>query len=56
MPTIESIVRQINKDLVPLFEKKLRTYLASQDKDWLVEQFVRLTLDAHSLEQSTLIT
>lgn len=51
MPTIESIVRQINKDLVPQFEDKLRLYLSSQDKDWLVEQIVRLTLDAHSLEE-----
>jgi hypothetical protein len=51
MPTIESIVRQINKDLVPQFEEKLRLYLAGQDKDWLVEQIVRLTLDAHSLEE-----
>ena len=51
MPTIESIVRQINKDLVPQFEEKLRTYLAGQDKDWLVEQIVRMTLDAHSLEE-----
>lgn len=50
MPTIESIVRQINKDLVPQFEEKLRTYLSGQDKDWLMEQIVRLTLDAHSLE------
>lgn len=38
MPTIESIVRQINKDLVPQFEEKLRSYLSGQDKDWLVER------------------
>ncbi len=51
MPTIEAIVRQINKDLVPQFEEKLRAYLADQDKEWLIEQIVRLTLDAHSLEE-----
>jgi hypothetical protein len=51
MSTIEAIVRQINKDLVPQFEEKLRAYLAGQDRDWLIEQIVRLTLDAHSLEE-----
>ena len=51
MPTIEAIVRQINKELVPQFEEKLRAYLAEQDRDWLIEQIVRLTLDAHSLEE-----
>lgn len=51
MPTIEAIVRQINKQLVPQFEENLRAYLADQDKEWLIEQIVRLTLDAHSLEE-----
>src|SRR5258706_16128637 len=51
MQTIESIVRQINREFVPRFEEKLRLYLADQDKDWLIEQIVRLTLDAHSLEE-----
>lgn len=51
MPNIEAIVRQINKDLVPQFEEKLRAYLAGQDREWLTEQIVRLTLDAHSLEE-----
>jgi hypothetical protein len=51
MPNIEAILRQINKDLVPQFEEKLRAYLAGQDKEWLIEQIVRLTLDAHSLEE-----
>ncbi len=39
MLNIEHIVRRINKDLVPQFEEK-----------WLIEQIVRLTLDAHSLQ------
>ena len=51
MPNIESILRQINKEIVPQFEEKLRAYLAEQDKEWLIEQIVRLTLDAHSLEE-----
>ena len=51
MPTIEAIVRQINKDLVPQFEEKLRAHLSEQDREWLIEQIVRLTLDAHSLEE-----
>jgi hypothetical protein len=51
MATIETITREINKELVPLFEERLRTYLAGQDRDWLVEQIVRLTLDAHSLHE-----
>ena len=42
MPNIEAILRQINKDLVPEFESKLRAYLADQDKEWLIEQVVRL--------------
>ena len=51
MPNIESVVRQINRDLVPQFESRLREHLANQDRDWLVEQIVRLTLDAHSLHE-----
>jgi hypothetical protein len=52
MTNIETIVRQINKDLVPQFEEKLRAYLMTQNKEWLIEQIVRLTLDAHSLEEN----
>jgi len=51
MKTIESIVREIRRELTPVFEQKLRTYLLDQDKDWLIEQVVRLTLDAHSLQE-----
>lgn len=51
MTTIETIIRQINREIAPQFEKKLRTYLAGQDKEWLIEQIVRLTLDAHSLQE-----
>ncbi len=49
---IHSIVRIINRDLVPQFEEKLREHLKDKDHEWLVEQIVRLTLDAHSLEEN----
>lgn len=51
MPNIESIVRQINREVAPQFEVRLREHLALQDSDWLIEQIVRLTLDAHSLHE-----
>lgn len=49
--TIERIIREIDKELVPAFEEKLRHYLEQQDKEWLIEQIVRLTLDKHSLQE-----
>lgn len=51
MPTIDSIVRSINRELVPQFEERLRQYLVQQDKEWLIDQIIRLSLDAHSLEE-----
>lgn len=51
MATIQTITQEINKELVPLFEERLRSYLVTQDKEWLVDQIVRLTLDAHSLQE-----
>jgi hypothetical protein len=51
MSNIETVVRQINKELVPQFEARLREHLVLQDRDWLIEQVVRLTLDAHSLHE-----
>ena len=51
MSTIESIVRSINRDLTPQFEERLRAALADRDRAWLIDQVVRLTLDAHSLEE-----
>ena len=50
--TIESIVRGINRELVPVFEEKLRAALADRDREWLVEQVVRLTLDAQALNEA----
>ena len=51
MATIDEIVRSINRDLVPQFEERLRADLAGRDREWLIDQIVRLTLDAHSLEE-----
>lgn len=51
MDTIEAIVRSIRRELTPQFEERLRAYLKEQDKEWLIEQVVRLTLDAHSLQE-----
>jgi hypothetical protein len=51
MTTIETIVRSINRDFVPQFEERLRAILAEQEREWLIDQIVRLTLDAHSLEE-----
>jgi hypothetical protein len=50
--TIEAIVRGINRELVPVFEEKLRAALADRDREWLVDQVVRLTLDAHALNEA----
>jgi hypothetical protein len=51
MSNIETVVRQINRELVPQFEERLRAHLAAHDREWLIEQVIRLTLDAHSLEE-----
>lgn len=49
---IHAILRSINRDLVPQFEERLREQLQSKDREWLIEQIVRLTLDAHSLQEN----
>lgn len=51
MHTIETIIRKINREIVPEFENKLRESLKQQSKEWLIEQVIRLTLDAHSLKE-----
>lgn len=48
MTTIDAVIRQINRDLVPQFEEKLRAHLALQDREWLIDQIIRLALDAYS--------
>src|SRR5690349_255850 len=52
MPDIHSIVRKINHDLSPQFEARLRAQLEHQSKEWLIEQIVRLSLDANSVAES----
>ncbi len=49
--TIERIIREINQEFVPQFEQKLRQNLEQQDKAWLIEQIIRMTLDKHSLQE-----
>ena len=51
MQNIDAVVASINRELTPIFEEKLRAALADADRDWLVDQVVRLTLDAHSLQE-----
>ena len=51
MSTIESMVQSINRELTPQFEERLRAALADRDREWLIDQVVRLTLDAHSLQE-----
>src|SRR4051794_4736329 len=51
MTTIDLLVRSINRELSPQFEERLRAALVDQDREWLIDQIVRLTLDAHRLEE-----
>lgn len=51
MDDIRSLIRAVNLELSPVFEEKLRQLLADKDRDWLVDQVVRLSLDAHSLRE-----
>jgi hypothetical protein len=51
MHTIHHLVQSVQRDLTPVFEERLREQLADKDRDWLVDQIVRLTLDAHSLQE-----
>jgi hypothetical protein len=51
MDDIQSLIRTVNLELSPAFEERLRALLADRDRDWLVDQVVRLSLDAHSLRE-----
>ena len=46
---IQSIVREINRELSPQFEEQLRHHLDKKTKSWLIDQIVRLTPDTHSM-------
>ncbi len=50
MATIDDMARGIARDLSPEFEKRLRDALAQQDRQWLIDELVRLTLSRHRLE------
>jgi hypothetical protein len=49
MATIEDLARSIARDLSPEFEQRLRAELAGRDREWLVDELVRLTLARHGL-------
>lgn len=51
MTDIQALIRAVNLELSPLFEERLRALLADKDREWLVDQVVRLTLDGHSLRE-----
>ncbi len=51
---IQGVLSSINEELAPQFEEKLRSYLVQQDREWLIEQIVRLTLDSLSLKKKDL--
>ena len=55
MTTIESVVQTVNRELVPHFEERLRRHLAGRDKEWLIEQIVRLSLGAHGPQAADLV-
>lgn len=50
MATIDDLARGIARDLSPEFEKRLRDALGQQDRHWLINELVRLTLSRHRLE------
>ncbi|MEO8625653.1 MAG: hypothetical protein ABI452_03040, partial [Candidatus Limnocylindrales bacterium] len=50
MGTIDDLARAIARDLSPEFERRLRSDLADRDREWLIDELVRLTLSRHGLE------
>lgn len=50
MASIDDLARGIVRDLSPEFEKRLRDALDRQDRAWLIDELVRLTLSRHRLE------
>ncbi|NES05271.1 MAG: hypothetical protein F6K22_22090 [Okeania sp. SIO2F4] len=49
--SIQGVVSSIKEELAPQFEEKLRSYLVQQDRDWLIEQIIRLTLDSFYIKK-----
>jgi hypothetical protein len=50
MATLDDLARTIARDLSPEFEKRLRDALAKEDRAWLIDELVRITLARHRLE------
>jgi hypothetical protein len=50
MATIDDLARSIARDVSPQFEERLRAELAGRDREWLIDELVRLTLTRHGLE------
>jgi hypothetical protein len=50
MGTIDDIARAIARDLSPEFEQRLRSELTGRDREWLIDELVRLTLARHGFE------
>jgi hypothetical protein len=49
---IETVVRDINRELSQHFEKRLRAALVDQDREWLVDQIVRLMLEERGFTEA----
>ena len=47
-PSIEDLVHAARRAVRPDYEAALRRYLENQDREWLVDQLVRLSLDPRS--------
>lgn len=45
MPSIEDLVHAARRTVRPDYEAALRAHLEQQDREWLIEQLVRLSLD-----------
>ncbi len=50
MGTIDDLARGIARDLSPEFEERLRAELAGRDRQWLIDELVRLTLERHRFQ------
>jgi hypothetical protein len=48
--TIDDLARAIARDLSPEFEQRLRAELAGRDREWLIDELVRLTLARHRFD------
>jgi hypothetical protein len=53
MGTIEDLARKIDRDLTPQFEERLREALAEWDRDALVDELVRLSLEARNARKGS---